>query len=152
MRLLPFLAALFLFAGCDSTDDDDRVLDADFYVGTWTLATVSDDGGDRTSDVSRSLDELTIEFESDGDFTLDADLSDAVNASGQNDISTSGTYQAQAALETLILQSGGLAATLQADASSDDRVTLTAPAVIVNGLLSGLPFSFSGDTSLTITR
>lgn len=150
MRLLPLLAAALLVAGCDSSDD--RVLDADFYVGTWTLSMISDDDGDQTSAVSEGLDALTVEFESDGGFSLDIDLSDALNASGQSDLSTSGTYQARAELGTLILRRSGFSATLQAEAASDDRVTLTAPALIANALLVGLPRSFEGDTSLTIAR
>ena len=151
MRLLSLLAVALLVAGCDSTDDD-RVLDADFYVGTWTLASVSDASGDQTASINDSIDDLSVEFASDGTFQLDADFNDLINASGQGDISTVGTYQARSELESLILQADGLAATLQVEAASDDRVTLTAPAVIVNALLAGLPFSFEGDTSLTITR
>ena len=151
MRFLSLLAVLFLVAGCDS-DGDAPVLDDEFYVGTWTLSSISDGGGDRTADVSQSLDGLTIEFESDGGFALDADFSDAVNASGQADLRTTGTYQARAETPSLFLTSGGVSALFTANAVSEDRVSLTAPGLIVGVVLAGLPFEFEGDTTITVQR
>ena len=151
LRLLPLLLALLVAGACDSGDDE-LVLDADFYVGTWTLTAISDNSGDRTPEASAVLDDLTFRFGSDRSLQFDADFNAEAEAAGQTDISLAGTYQAQALARTLILESSGFAATLQARADSDDRVTLTAPAVIVRTLLSGLPFEVDGFTSLTITR
>lgn len=145
MRIASLLFAVFLLVGCDSSDD--RVLDADFYVGTWTLVSLSDGSGDQTA--RQAIDDLTIEFDADGSFDLDAKFNDSA---AQDDISIQGTYQAQAAIPSVILTVSPLAATLRANASSDDNVSLTAPAVIVNALLAGLPFQFEGDTTVRIRR
>ena len=152
MRIPLLLAALLLVAsGCDSSDDD-LVLDAGYYVGSWTLVSISDGNGDQTAAVGLALDDLDITFQQNGAFRLDADFNAAVNQGGQADIATTGTYQAQPSVPSLILQAQGLAATLQASSATDNRVRLTAPAVIVNQLLQGLPFQFQGDTSVTLAR
>lgn len=153
LRLPALLIAVLALgaAGCDSSDDGRR-LDADFYVGDWTLVGISDGNGDQTTLVRVALDDLDIGFTSAGAFQIDADFSDRTNSLGQADITTTGTYQAQADIPALILRAQGLAATLQAASNGDDRVRLTAPAVIVNQLLQGLPFEFEGSTTISIER
>jgi hypothetical protein len=155
LRSLPLLLLALAVAGCDSTDDA-LVLDADFYVGSWTLASVADDSGDRTAEIQTLLEDLAVDFESDRSFVLVADFPALVNAAGQPDVTQTGTYQAVAAAQTLslLVSAGGstLAPTFQAAASSEDRVTLTAPAVIVSQLLGNLDIDFEGDVVLGLAR
>lgn len=155
LRLLPaLLLAVLAASGCDSTDD--RVLDADFYVGSWALVGVSDATGDRTDDVLALLDDLAVDFQSDRSFELVADFVVLVNAAGQDDIALDGTYQAIAAAQTLSLlvtvEGQTLAPTFQAEAASDDAVTLTAPAAIVEQLLGNLEIGFEGSVELDVAR
>lgn len=147
------LAALLLLTatGCDSSDDGLR-LDADFYVGTWTLTRVSDDSGDQTGVVLTFVDELAVDFASSGAFRLDADLAEVVNQLGQPDIEIEGTYQAQPDLPALVLLVDELAPTFQASAASENEVSLTAPAVVVEQLLGPLQLEFDGDVTLTVVR
>ena len=82
LRLLPLLLLALAAAGCDSTGDE-LTLDADFYVGSWTLVSIADDSGDRTAEIQTLLDDLAVDFESDRSFQLIADFSALVNAAGQ---------------------------------------------------------------------
>ena len=154
LRLPLLLLALVAASGCDSTEE--IVLNADFYVGTWTLVSVADDSGDRTAEVTGFLDDLAVDFESDRSFALVADFSELVNAAGQADVALDGTYQATAAARTLslIVDADGMpfAPTFQVDAESEDAVTLTAPAVIVQQLLGALQIAFDGNVVLGIAR
>lgn len=149
----PILAALLLLtaAGCDSGGDEIR-LDADFYVGSWLLTSVTDDSGDRSPTVFNFVDELAASFEADRDFRLDADLSALVNQLGQADIEIEGTYQAQPDLRVLVLLVDDLAPSFQARATSQNEVSLTAPAIVVEQLLGELPLEFQGDVTLVVTR
>ena len=153
-RVLPLLLAVLAASGCDSTDD--LVLDADFYVGTWTLVRVADDSGDLTSQIDPLLDDLTVAFASDRSFELEADFSAAAEALGQTDVAFDGTYQAAAAARTLTLlvdlEGTTLAPTFRVDAETEDDVTLTAPGAIVSQLLGDLPLDFDGDVVLEVTR
>ena len=150
-----FALALLVGSGCDSSDDDEVTLDAQYYVGTWRIVSASDGSGDRTALINAALDDLAITFRSAGTFRLDADFNEAINGSGTADITTEGTYQAQPSVPAVILSSGGFAATFQAsavDSGDDDRLRLTAPAAILNQLLQGLPFQFQNDASVVIER
>ena len=158
-RLLPLLLLALAAGGCDSTDDALR-LDADFYVGTWTLTSVADDTGDRTTEVNALVDDLRAQFDADRTFSLDADFFEVVNAAGLEDVAIDGTYQAQAEARALVLlvpvEGQTLAPTFQVDAASEDAITLTAPAAIVTQLLTGpdgtLELDFSGNVVLGIAR
>lgn len=155
LRLLPLLLLALAVGGCDSTDDA-LALDADFYVGSWSLVSVADGSGDRTAEIQVLLDDLAVDFEEDRSFVLVADFDAVVNAAGQPDVTQTGTYQAVAAAKTLslLISAAGttLAPTFQADASSESRVTLTAPAVIVSQLLGNLDIDFEGNVVLGIAR
>ena len=102
------------------------------------------------------MDDLAVDFEQDRSFVLVADFSALVNAVGQADVTQAGTYQAVAAARTLslLISAAGttLAPTFQAAASSENRVSLTAPAVIVSQLLGNLDIDFEGNVVLGIAR
>ena len=153
-RVLPLLLAVLAASGCDSADE--IVLDADFYVGTWTLVRVADDSGDRTAQVTALLDDFAVDFESDGDFVLVADFAEIVNAAGQADVTLAGDYQAAAVARTLSLlidtDAGRLAPTFRVEAESQNAATLTAPGAIVGQLLGDLQIAFDGDVVLGIAR
>ena len=149
---LPLLVVVSV-AGCDSNDEDDDqiVLDADYYVGTWSLVSVTEDDTDRTDELLSLLDGLDVTFEADRGFTLDADFNDVVNGLGQDDVELEGTYQAQAASRTLVLLVDGLAPSFSAEAEGQNRVDLTAPAALVTQLLD-LPIELEGDVTLGVRR
>lgn len=153
-RLLPVLLLALAAAGCDGTDE--IVLDADFYVGTWTLVSVADDAGDRSAEALALLEALTVRFDADGSFRLDADFVPLVNAAGQPDVTTEGTFQARPEISALVLQvlveGQTVAPSFQAAADTRSDVTLTAPAVIVEQLLGALQIDFSGNVVLGIRR
>ncbi len=153
-RLLPVLVLALAAAGCDSSDE--VVLDAEFYIGTWSLVSVADASGDRSAEALALLDALTVRFDADGSFRLDADFVPLVNAAGQPDVTTEGTYQAQPDLRALVLrvvvEGQTVAPSFQAAADSESEVTLTAPAVIVEQLLGALQIDFSGNVELGIRR
>ena len=154
---LPLLAlALLLAAGCDSGDDEIE-LDADFYVGTWTLVGISDGSGDRTAEVLALLDDFTIRFDSDRDYQLDADFNGLVNAAGQPDVSVAGDYQAVAATRSLVLRVDTddltVAAPFTTEAETEDAVSVTANGALIEQLLGSLDvLDFEGDVTLDIER
>ncbi len=151
LQLLPLLVVALVASGCDSGDDE-LTLDADFYVGTWTLTSITDGTGDRSAEALQLLDALTVRFDADRAFRLDADFAPIVNQLGQEDVVIEGDYQAQPTTQLLVLRVDGLAPTLQVDAASRDAITLTAPAVVVEQLLGELQIDFEGDVTLGIRR
>lgn len=155
MRLALPLILLLVATGCDSSDDALR-LDNDFYVGTWELLSVTDGSGDQTDFVNGIVDDFAISFEQDRGFRLDADFNDFVNLL-QDDVEVEGTYEAQPNIPALVLiaevDGTALAPSFQTSTTSEQQVSLTAPAEIVRGLLGGsdlLPFT--GDVTLTVQR
>ncbi len=151
MRVLLVLSFVLvgLLVGCDSAG---IVLNSEFYIGSWTLVSVADEGGDRTDEVLAAIDDFAVRFESDGSFVLDVDFDVAVNAAGQDDIRLPGDYQATAATLVLLLD-GGLAASFLAEAESQNRVLLTVPAALLSQILgSQLGIDFDGDVTLGIQR
>ncbi len=143
---VPLLLAA-LVAGCDSAG---IVLDSSFYIGSWTLASVSDDSGDRTDAVRAAVDDFDLRFDPDGSFVLDVDFKVAVNAAGQDDVRLPGDYQATPATLTLLLEEGVRLA-LGAEAESERRVRLTIPGTLVS-LFLGSGVDFDGDVVLVIQR
>ena len=154
MRARLALPLLLLLAACDSTDG--VRLNADYYVGAWTLASISDGTGDRTAEVNGLLDDIAVVFRSDRSFTLTVDFSTAVNTAGQADATVEGTYQAQPDLKTLVLlvntSQGTFAPTFQASADTATEVSLAAPALIVDQLLGQLQIDFEGEVSLRLRK
>ena len=151
MRTLLCLLAFVAFAGCDTADDGLR-LDADFYVGSWTLASLSDDSGDRTADIAAVTDDLTFTFEADRDFQFLADFPDAVNQAGRDDVTVAGTYRAVAEVQTLTLIVSGVPPTFRAEASSASAVSITAPGAAVGLLLGQIGLDFDGDVTLGLRK
>ena len=121
LRRLPLLAALALLlplAACDSADAP--IYDADFFVGSWTLVSVSDGSGDRTADVNAEVTDLSATFATDRSFTLDAAF-----ASGGG-TSLSGMYTV-VTNQRIVLDANGLAPAFDlSPGGDDDQVTLTA--------------------------
>lgn len=152
MRALLLLPLLLVATACDSGGDG-LTLDASFYAGTWTLTSVSDGSGDRSADVDAVVDALTVTFTPGGIFMMDVDFSAVLNTGGLPDADIDGAYLAQAQTRTLVLSPAGQAAiSFIASASSEDRVTLTVPAAIIQVLLTGTDLTFSGDVTLTLDR
>lgn len=154
MRARLALPFLLLLAACDSTDG--LRLNNEYYVGTWTLVSISDGSGDRSTEVDALLDDIRVVFRSDDSFTLTVDFADAVNTAGQADVTFEGDYQAQPDLSVLLLTvvvSGQtVTPTFQADADSETRVDLTVPGVILQQLLGQLEIDFEGDVTLGLRK
>lgn len=152
MRALLLLPLLLVATACDSGGDG-LTLDASFYAGTWTLTSVSDGSGDRSSDVDAVVDALTVAFTSGGLFMMDVDFSSVLNTGGLPDANIDGAYLAQANTRTLVLSPvGQTAISFRASATTDDRVTLTVPAAVIQVLLTGTDLTFTGDVTLVLDR
>jgi hypothetical protein len=152
LRTLLLAAVCCLPAGCDSGGNGDT-LTAAFFVGNWTLVGVSDSNGDRTAEVEAVLDDLSLDFESDGDFAMAVDYSAAVNAGGTPDTTFAGTYGVSGG-GNLVLTIGDVGISLGVDTEGTSRAVLRAPAVVVNELLSGsaVDLGLVGTAALTIQR
>ena len=155
MRVLATLflaAACAAAAGCDTGGDGDS-LTAAFFVGNWTLIGVSDSNGDRTSDVELVLDDLTLDFETGGDFAMVVDYSAAVNAGGTADTTFAGTYDVSSG-GNLVLTIGDVGISMGVETDGTSRAVLRAPAVVINELLSGsaVELGLVGTATLTIQR
>jgi hypothetical protein len=148
--LVPLLA--FALAGCDSSEDGG--LTASYFVGTWTLVGVSDDSGDRTSEVEQVLDDLTIDFEAGGQFAMAIDYSAAVNNSGTPDETITGNYDVSSSGDLVMTPSADVGVAFDVDTEGNSRADLSAPAAIINQLLNGSAVNlvFVGTAVLTIER
>lgn len=143
------LVLAVVLAGCDSAG---IVLNSQYYVGSWTLVSVSDEGGDRTEEVLAAIDDFDVDFDPDGSFVLDVDFNVVVNAAGQDDIRLPGDYQATETTLVLLLE-GGIAASFFAEAESESRVLLTVPTALISQILgSELGIDFDGDVTLGLRR
>ena len=91
LRTLLLAAVCTVAAACDSGGDSDG-LTAAYFVGDWTLVAVADGTGDRTTEVDAVLDDLSLDFESNGDFAMAVDYSAVVNGAGTPDTTFAGTY------------------------------------------------------------
>ncbi len=148
MRLFTLsLLALFLVTGCDSTEEP-PALSTEFVVGTWTFDALRDDDGsgevDRTADAEVELDDFQIEFDADGRARIMADLTQASNDRGNDDLDFSTDYSVGATALTLGI------ATLDAAVRSDTSMDLTGSGQFISELL-GLDLALSLNPSATLT-
>jgi len=156
MRVVPTLIIAFAAAagaaGCDSGDSGDA-LTAAYFVGSWELVAVHDDTGDRTAQVQVVLDALTIDFTSGGQFSMLVDYSALVNAGGTPDTTFVGGYGVSAG-GSLVVTPGAASVPFGVVTHGSARADLSAPAVIVNELLSGsdLDLGLVGTAVLAIER
>ena len=158
-RLAAPLALVLLLAasGCDITTEEG--VDAEFFVGTWTLVAARDGSGDRTAQVDALLDDFRIDFRSDNSFELDADFSALAEAGGASDVTLDGSYavaafQGAGVPQTLVLTTPTAAAPLTINVVADDRVEFSAPAAIVTAILGSTAsaIGLTGTVVLTVER
>jgi hypothetical protein len=145
-------AVCVVAAACDSGGDADG-LTAAYFVGDWTLVAVSDGTGDRTTEVNAVLDDLSLDFESNGDFAMAVDYSAVVNGAGTPDTTFAGTYGVSSG-SNLVLTLGDVGISLGVQREGASRAALSTPAVVVNELLSGsaVELTLVGTAVLTIAR
>ena len=102
------LVLLVVATGCDSTDSDQDSA-TDILVGTWAVVSISDDTGDLTGDFTQIVESLTVDLQTDNDFTLILNYNEQGEALGQEDINLTGTYSINESSNeiTLTLPTGG---------------------------------------------
>lgn len=151
--LLLGLLLVVTSVGCDSSDDSS---DADLFVGTWALTSVSDSNGDATAAFAAGFSSVVLTNATDGTFTL------RVNFSAQNPnnpggtITIPGTYVINEGSKNITLNAvvGGNPAPLSFTygITNDNVVVLTAGAttsVLLNTLFGT---SLEAPANITITR
>ena len=144
------LAALMV--GCDSGSDDD-LSETELFVGTWTVASVRDDEGDKTP-VVNALGTMSATFESGGAFELTFDAAQQ----GVPDQTASGTYTVNEALNVIMLNATVQGTTFPVPVEftfeGEDRVTLSIPELAVDVVASQIAAfgALEGEVSLTLAR
>ena len=148
LRRLPLVALLALLlplAACDSGEDT-PTFDAAFFVGSWSLVSVSDGSGDRTADVNAAVTSLGATFATDDTFSLDAQFA---GGGGQ---SLQGTYTVVTD-QRIVLDANGIAPVFDlSPGNNSDQVTLSASSLVLAVILAGTGLEFDGTASLTIER
>ena len=147
-RLPVFILALVMAlaaVGCDSNDDEES--DADRFVGTWELASITDDDGDQTATFQAIFTDVTVVFNDAGNYTMTF-----VPVAGSNTV-LSGTYDVNESGKSVTLnvtfneQTVPLALPYSFD--GDDELTVSASAAILNPLLGT---NLSGTVIITLER
>jgi len=157
MRRLPvFVLALLIgvtAVGCDSNDDDDPS-DAEIFVGTWTLVSISDQTGDRTGGFAPFLAApITANFASNNTFAVTINYNAQAEQAGLTDRVIPGSFVIEAGAKSLQLSPTGFGATVPFDytITNDNQITLTADAAFMNVLFTPQT-AFQGRVTLSIQR
>ena len=132
LSVLALLLAV-VAVGCDSTDNDES--DAELFVGTWALTSISDATGNQTAGFANLANSLTVDLNADNSFSL---LVDYKEDSGRPDLPLAGTYTVDEGGRTLTLT---IPATQQSlpfgyDFRTEDEVVLEAGAALINPLFN----------------
>lgn len=134
-KLSAIILGLFValsFVGCDSNEDD--LTDAEIFVGSWTLVSISDAEGDQTQGFAGLAESLDITFAADGEFTL---LLDYREDSGRPDVPLQGTYELNEGANSLVLNiADGPSPPFSYDIENEDEISLSSQAEIVNTLFN----------------
>jgi hypothetical protein len=157
MRRLPvFVLALLIgvtAVGCDSNDDDDPS-DAEIFVGTWTLVSISDQTGDRTDGIGQFLAApITANFASNNTFTITINYNAQAEGAGLTDSTIPGSFVLKVGAKSLQLSPTGFGATVPFDytITNENQITLTADAAFMNALFTPQT-AFQGRVTLRILR
>jgi hypothetical protein len=148
-----FFAAL-LIIGCDTSDDDDESVDAEKFLGTWTVTSAADMGGDRdVSAAIAALGTLSVLFEDDQSYVLTLVYADGTTP----DLNISGIYTVNEASDRVVLsiQLEGLPQVdLNLDYAfvSDTVVEFTADGLTIGLLLGEAASGLEGDVVLTAQK
>ena len=146
MRRLPvFVLALVLgisALGCDSSEDDPS--DAELFVGTWGVVSITDGGGDKTPLLLAAANSLVAQLNANNSFAVDIDYKE------QADLHLAGTYTVEEGAKQLILTVGPQSPPFSYSFASDNRVTLSAASTIVNGLFGTT--LYTGTVNMTIEK
>ena len=151
MRKLPvFILALLLAVaavGCDSNDDENN--DAELFVDTWALTSISDDTGNQTDGFANLANSLTVDLEEDSTFTL---LLDYKEDSGRQDLQLAGSYEVKPDAQSLELTLP-TTQTLPFDYDFEDEnvVVLTANDDLVNPIFNPVT-PYEGTVTVVIER
>lgn len=151
MRKLPVFVLALLIAvaavGCDSNEDD--ASDAELFVGTWVLTSISDDTGDQTDGFAGLANALTVDLEDGGSFTLVLDYRED---SGRQDLVLQGNYEVDADANSLELT---LPTTqtlpFEYDFENENEVDLTASADFINPIFNPTT-DYEGTVTVEIER
>lgn len=150
MRKLPvFLLALLVAltaVGCDSDEDDTS--DAELFVGTWTLVSLSDAQGDKTAAFGQIANGLTADLNSDNSFLISVDYKED---SGIEDLTIPGTYEVEAGSKTFVITPPtGQNVPFSYDIENESRIALSAAADFVNALFNTT--TYQGTVQIVIQK
>lgn len=144
------VALLFVATGCDSNDDDDS--DADVFVGTWTVQSISDDEGDKTAIFNAGVESFLATLDEDGSYSIVVDYNAAAEAQGSVDRSLAGDYTVSESANRVTLTVPALGASLQLgyDIQNNNTIALSGQSGLINQIFGTT--TYMGDVVLTITR
>lgn len=143
------VALLFVATGCDSNGDDES--DAEILVGTWTVASIADDEGDKTAVFGAGVESFRADINEDDTYSILVDYNATAEAAGQTDVNLAGTYTVNESLKTITLNVTGLGGlVLEYDIENNNRVVLSGPAEFIN--LAFGTTTYTGTVMLTISR
>lgn len=144
------VALLFTAVGCDSNDDDDS--DADVFVGTWTVQSISDDQGDKTAVFGAGVQSFVATLNANGNYSIVVDYNAAAEAQGATDVNLAGTYTVTETSNTVTLSVPSLGASLPLtyNIQNNNTIVLSGPATLIN--LAFGTTNYTGTVELTITR
>lgn len=150
MRKLPVFVLALLFGlvsvGCDSADDDPS--DAELFVGTWNLISLTDGERDKTADFATIANSFRTTLESDNEFEINVDYKEET---GLTDRVIPGTYSVVEDAKTLILSPPvGPNVPFQYEILNESRIRLSTPAEFVNGMFQ--TDAYQGTVVITIEK
>lgn len=135
---------VFMYAACDNEGGDDTS-DAERIVGSWDLAGVEDESGDRTADFAATFQSFDATFNADGTVNLVLDRTDP----NDDDVNLLATYAVDETAMTVTLTVQTLAIPFSYEFVSDDTVELTASATLMNLVFQT---TLQGQSTITLQR
>lgn len=150
MRKLPVFVLALLFGltsiGCDSAEDDPS--DAEVFVGTWNLISLTDGEGDKTAAFATIANSFRTTLESDNEFEINVDYKEET---GLTDRVIPGTYSVVEDAKKLILTPpAGPNVPFDYEILNESRIRLSTAADFVNGMFN--TESYQGTVVITIEK
>lgn len=149
MRKLPvFVFALLLAIAATGCDSEEDLTESEILVGSWTVVEVSDDEGDKTQVFEQGIDDFSATLRADGTYSLSVDYVDPQRPS----TNLQGTYTVDEGGNDLILVAGPNQLSFDYDIESENRIHLSIPEPIVQGVFQTDPDTYAGTITFTVER
>lgn len=150
MRKLPVFVFALLFGltsiGCDSAEDDPT--DAELFVGTWNLVSLTDAEGDKTAGFAAIANSFRAELDSDNTAVITVDYK---AETGLENRVIPGTYNVVEAEKAFILTPpAGPSVPFDYEILSESRIRLSAASAFINGLFQ--TDAYKGTVVITIEK